>query len=354
MYYPFEIQVTPLVNVRRERILPIPGEVLVRVGERVEPTQVVARTDLPGEFRILPAARLLSVPASQVKRYLRVKPNSEVRRGQTIAKGRGLIGARSIKSPIDGVVAVGSSGRILIEAQPMPFELRAYIYGTVTNVLGDQGVVIETTGSIIQGIWGAGGESFGVLKCLVKNPDKPLRARDIDASCHGTIIVGGAGLNEAVLDRAEELQVRGIVTGGFPPEQITRARQLPFPVIATEGIGAVAMSTPIFQLLTTNNGREASISGRVKPRWGIVRPEIIISLPAETVPPSQIQPGAPLTVGTWVRAVRAPHMGKVGTVVAIATHPQRIDTRAKVLGAEVDLGEGAPVLVPLANLEVLH
>jgi hypothetical protein len=352
MYYPSETQVTPLINVRRERLLPTPGEVLVHIGERVEPTQVVARADLPSEFRILPVARLLGIPASKVKHYLRIKPGNEVRRGQIVARGKGL-GARSVKSPMDGMTAV-SGGRLLIEAQPTLFELRAYIYGTVTNVLENRGVVIETTGSVAQGVWGAGGEGFGVLKCLVKSPDKPLRARDIDPSCHGTIIVGGAEMNEAGLDRAEELQVRGIVTGGFPPDLIVRAYQLPFPVIATEGIGAVPMSTPIFQLLKTNDGREASISGRVKPRWGIVRPEIIIPLPAETVPPTQTQPGTPLTVGTRVRAVRAPYMGRVGTVVAVATHPQRIDTKARVLGAEVDLGKEAPVFVPLANLEVLR
>jgi hypothetical protein len=114
------------------------------------------------------------------------------------------------------------------------------------------------------------------------------------------------------------------------------------------------MSEPFFQLLTTNDGREASISGQVKSRWGIVRPEIIIALPAESLPPTQSQPGTPLTVGARVRAVRAPYLGQVGTVVTLVDHPRHIETDAKVRGAEVDLGQASPVFIPLVNLEVLR
>jgi hypothetical protein len=353
MYYPFETQITPLTTVRRERMLPAPGDVFVRVGERVEPTQVVAHVDLPGDFRILPVARLLDVPVSRVKRYMRVHVGDEVQRGQIIAK-RGRLFASTVKSPIDGTVVDSGGGRLLIEAQPTPFDLRAYIHGTVSDVLQYYGVVIETPGAVIQGVWGAGGESIGVLKCTVNSPDERLEAEAIDPACHGTILVGGVGLSDAALERAEELQVRGIVVGGLSPERIAHVEQVPFPTIVTEGIGKVPMSKPIFRLLTTNDGREASISGRVQPRWGIVRPEIVIPLPAEMVPPVQTQPGTPLKVGARVRLVRAPHVGAVGTVVALPAHARRLETGARVHGAEVDLGQDAPVFVPLANLEVLR
>jgi len=352
MYYPFETQVTPLTKVRHKRTLPMPGDVLVRVGDRVEPTQVVARTNLIGDFRILPVARLLGVSASQAKRYLRVNLGDEVQRGQVVARRRGL-SARSVKSPIDGTVTASGGGRILIEAQPTLFELRAYVYGSVSNVLEYRSVVIETMGALIQGIWGAGGESSGVLKCMVRSPDAPLQDKVIDPSCHGTILVSGTVLSREALERAQELQVRGIVVGGLAPELVSRAERLPFPVIVTEGIGTMPMSTPAFRLLMTNDGREASISGRTQPRWDIVRPEIVIPLPAETLPPDQTQPGAPLTVGARVRIVRAPHMGAVGTVVALPTHARRIETGARVRGAEVDL-DGTPTFVPLANLEILR
>jgi hypothetical protein len=350
MYYPFETQVTPLMNVRRERMLPVSGEVLVQIGERVEPTQVVAQANLPGDFRVLSVAHLLGTSAAKIKKYMRVKVGDEVRRGQILAKRR----SRVVKSPIAGVLASSGGGRVLVETPPTPFELRAYIRGSVTNVLQSRGIVIETTGAVIQGAWGGGGESFGVLKKLARSPDRPLRAREIDPSCHGTIVIGGAKLDAAVLERAQELQVRGIVTGGIPPELIPEVNRSPIPVVATEGIGTIPMSEPFFQLLTTNDGREASISGQVKSRWGIVRPEIIITLPAESLPADQTMAGMPLTVGAQVRVVRAPYLGQVGTVVKLFDHPRHIETDARVRGAEVDIGQEEPVFIPLMNLEALR
>lgn len=350
MYYPFEIQVTPLTSVRRERILPAPGDTLVRLGDRVEPMQIVARARVPGEFRVVSVARQLGIRANQVKECMRVKVGEEVRRGQVIAQK----GLRSpVKSPISGILTASGGGRVLVETPPTMMELRAYIAGTVTNVLDGHAVVIETTGAVVQGAWGAGTESVGVLKRLVKTPERMLRVKEIDASCHGSIIIGGAGLNEAVLERAQELQVRGIVTGGLSAELIDAAKNLPFPIVVTEGIGSIPMSAPVFQLLTTNDGREASISGQVKPRWGVVRPEVVIPLPAESLPSTQAQSGMPLTVGARVRIVRAPFLGQAGTVAAIIDHTRRLETGAKVRGVEVDLGRGKTVFVPLTNLEVL-
>ncbi len=357
MYYPAEIQVTPLTNVRRERVLPVPGEILVRTGDHVEARQVVARTELTSDFRIIPVARLLGIPASKTKRHLRVKPGDEVKRGQVIAR-KGRLPARSVRSPINGMVKASGGGRVLIEAPSTPFELFAYISGTVVNVLEPHGLIIETTGAVIQGMWGSGGgsrgENLGILKCVSKSPDETLRAQSVDLSCRGMILVGGSGMSDTVLEQAQEIQVGGIVVGGISPELIPQVEQLPFPVVATEGIGTTPMAEPIFELLTTNDGREASISGRVQSRWPVMHPEIVIPLPAQSLPPSQIQAGAPLSVGTQVRAVRAPYMGAVGKIVTLPAQARRTETGGKALGAEVDLGQETPVFIPLANLEVLR
>lgn len=350
MYYPFETKVIPLTNVRRQRILPVPGRILVQSGQRVEPTQAVAQAELPGDFHILPLARMLGVSPSRVERYLRVGPKDALEEGQVIARRLG----RSVTSPANGTVAASGSGRLLIKTGPVLFELYAYIPGMVSNVLADYGVVVETTAALIQGMWGCGGESFGVLKCLVEGPDAPLQARAIDPSCHGTILVGGSELNSAALEAARELQVRGIVTGSLPSELFTQLERSPFPIVVTEGIGSVPMAEPIFRLLKTNEGREAAISGKVQLQWDVIRPEVIIPLPADTSVSAQIEPGSPLTVGTRVRAVRAPYAGETGQVVELPAQARSIATGARARGAKVDLGREAPVFIPLANLEILR
>ena len=353
MYYPSESLVSPLTNVRRERKLPAPGEIVVRKGEEVEPTQVVGRAQMPSQFRILPVARLLGVSVKRAERSLLVKPGVVVRRGQTVAR-LGRLLSRTVESPMEGQVTASGGGRLLIEAQPPVFELRAYVRGTVSNIFYGDGVIIETTGALIQGLWGAGGEGSGVLKSIVKGPDELLLVEQIDATCHGTILIAGCGLEEGVLERAQQLQVRGIVTGGLEPSHIPQVEKAPFPVVVVEGMGKVPMSTPVFRLLTTNEGRDASISGKTRPRWNPLRPEIIVPLPTEDVPLPAVQPGAHLSVGSRVRVVRAPHVGAVGTVVALPYQPKTIETGAKVAVAEVDLGQERRAIVPLANLEILR
>jgi|YNPNPStandDraft_1061719.scaffolds.fasta_scaffold01920_4 hypothetical protein len=354
MYYPAEAYVTPLTLVRRERVLPAPGEILVRQGEHVEPLQVVARAELPGPPCIVPVARLLDVPLSRLKKYLRVRPGDAVEKGQPVARR----GFRTVEAPVTGSVKLINRGRVIIETQPRTFELQAYIPGTVTQVVAQYGLAIETTAALIQGVWGGGGapgyEAWGVLKCLVDERDAPLRAHTIDISCHGLIIVGGAGLNEAVLEQAETFNVRGIVVGGLAPEMIPRVQKSPVPVVVIEGIGAAAMSEPAFRLLKTNDGREAAISVRVQPRWPVIRPEVVIPLPATRASLAQTQAGTPLEVGTKVRLVRAPYMGTVGTVKAIPSQARSLETGARVYGAEVDVGGETDIFVPLVNLEALR
>ena len=353
MYCPSDAQATPLAQVRRERFLPAPGEILVEVGERVEPGRIVGQTSLPGGFHILSVARLLDVPTSQTKRYLRVQRGDTVAKGQVVAK-RGRIALRSVKSPIDGSVTAIGRGRMLLETEPDLFELKAYVPGVVTRVIANHGVVIETTGAIIQGAWGTGGESTGVVRCLADSPSQPLEASMIDPSCYGAILVGGMGLASDIFEQAEEFQIRGIVIGGLEPGALAAAEKAPCPVVVTEGMGAVAMSEPLFRLLQTNDGREASISGEMRLRRNMVRPEIIIPLPTDGVPPSQVQPGAPFSVGSRVRLTRAPSMGSAGTIVDIPSRTRAIETGARVLGAIVELGIQEHVFVPLANLEILR
>ncbi len=362
-YYPAETQVTPLTKVRRERILPLPGEILVEEGDQVEPMQVVARAEVPGDSHILPVARLLGLPTAKVNRCLRVKTGEAVEKGQIVAR-RGRWFGPAIRSPIDGWVVFSGGGRLLIEAEPTLFELKAYIPGTVTNVVEPHGLVIETTGAVAQGAWGSGGEGLGVLKQMVEHPDDILRGEQIDPACHGMILIAGADLDEHVIEQVEMFQVRGIVVGGLSPHLVERFERSPFPIVVTEGIGEVPMSSPIFQLLTTNDGREAVISGNVQYRWPLIRPEVVIPLPlsspttalSESSFPSASlgQPGSPLTVGMPVRVLRAPYMGMAGNVVALPSEPRHIETGARVYGAEVDLGAVGTVFVPLLNIEVLR
>jgi hypothetical protein len=353
-YYPSLTQVIPLATIRRERILPVAGEVLVNMGARVESTSLVARAEVPGRYHIFNVAQTLGVSPDAAAKYIRVKERQPVRAGHVIAGRRVSLAMvpRVIRTPADGVVAAVGGGRVLLKSVGEPVEVRAHLPGTVSNVMPKMGVLIETVGALVQGVWGIGRESFGVLKVLAKQPGQALRARSIDVACHGAVLVGGSTMDQAALQQALELQVRGIVIGSLDPTLVEAAQEVPFPIIATEGLGQAPMAAPLFNLLRTNDGREAAISGYTQPRWGAIRPEIIIPLPARGAsPPAAV--GAPLEVGDQVRVIGGPAMGTVGTVRHLPISPWPLETGARVRGAVVAVEKEEEQFVPFFNLELL-
>lgn len=343
---------TPLTVVRRERLLPEPGEILVSKGERVEPVQVIARTSVSSSFRIINVARQLQVPSSKVSKHLKVEPGEKVKRGQVVAALGGL-GGRSCRSTLDGVVTGSGGGRVLIEGYPQEVELRANMYGTVTRIIGGRGVEIRATGALIQGVWGNGEEGTGVLRLLIKERDEVLSAESIDASCRGTIIVGGCSVDQEALERAVELQVRGIISGGLASDVLPEAERAPLPIVVTEGVSVVPMCSPIYRLLEANDGREAVLSAQFQSLWGRVRPEVIVPLPAE--PDAEEASGffPPLEVGDTVRVTQPPRLGVVGTVAELSASVD-VPTGDRLPAARVELEDEGSFLVPLANLEVMR
>jgi hypothetical protein len=356
MYYPVASRITAMTTVRRERILPAPGQVLVGPGELVGPADVVARCQLPGEVRVLDVCRTLGVPRARAARYIRKSVGDQVQANELLASPRGPFGQirRGCRSPVDGEVIEIRDGLILLESAPATFELRAHVRGEVTNVMPNRGVVISASGALIQGMWGSGGEAEGVLKVLVDNPQKPLRGRAIDVSCHGTIVVGGRILDGEVFEQGVEARVRGIIVGGMDAGLQQHLENLPFPVMLTEGFGALPMSQPVFALLQSNMGREALISAETRTRRDARRPEVLIPLRNEQKT-SEEGPGIlPMQLNAQVRALRAPYLGAVGTVVDLPAQPRRIESGARLPVALVKLQDGEQVQIPLVNLELIH
>lgn len=351
MYYPLATQVTPFIAIKRERLLPVRGEVLVNMGARVEPTDVVARASLGGELHVVEVGKTLSVKNEALDRYLLKAVGDTVEEGEAVAaKGGRLLPLRRVcRSPIAGRIVAIESGRVVLKSRTKTFELHAHYSGTVVSVMPSLGVVIETKGALVQGVWGAGGEAQGVLKMLAEDPKEVLVTETIDVGCHGSVIVSGSLADEKVLQQAEQMQVRGIVVGSIEAGLRERDSDFPCPIIVTEGMGRVPMSSVVFELLRSNAGREVSISGKTQPRWGAVRPEILIHSQRREIVPARQQ----LEVGVQVRVIRQPYLGSVGKVVSLPSQPRVVDSGAMLKGAVVELEEGGRVFVPYANLELV-
>ena len=114
------------------------------------------------------------------------------------------------------------------------------------------------------------------------------------------------------------------------------------------------MSRPMFKLLSSQTGREASISALTRTRWGVQRPEILIPLPADSKPAPPTPLGTPLSMGVRVRVIRGSLQGATGSVVGISDRAVQTDSGARVHGAEIEIESVGKMFVPFANLEILR
>lgn len=361
------LKVAPYTVVRRTRRLPLKGEVAVRVGDDVEPDTVVARTDIPGILRTVRAGDRMGIDADEVPAAACVQQGDPVESGQLLAETRSFFGMfrAECRAPVDGVVELINpvTGHISIRERPNPIEVRAYVRGRVAEVLEGEGVVVETHGALIQGIFGVGGERRGALRMAVRDAGDPLDEAAITGDMAGQVLVGGSVVTGAALRRAAEAGAAGIVVGGIVDQDlidylgydigvaITGHEDLPLTLILTEGFGSIRMADRTFRLLSTLEGQIASINGATQIRAGVIRPEVIVPGEAESPPESRPQE---LDPGTPIRLIREPYFGQLAVVGSLPHELQEIPTGAMVRVLEAELPDGRRVIVPRANVEIIE
>ena len=366
------LTVTEQAVVRRRRILSLPGSVLVTSGETVRANQAVARAELPGKVYPLNLANQLSVAPDEIHDYLIKKVGDSVQKDEILAENKPLMKwfKTEILSPVTGVVESVSpvTGQVLLREPPRVFELLGYVDGRIVEVIPQQGVVVETNCSLVQGIFGIGGETRGEIVMAVTSPDEELSTSRFTADMKGKVVVGGSFISAEALARAKELGVAGVVIGGIHDKDlrallgydlgvaITGTEQVGFTLILTEGFGSIPMAGKTFALLAAHAGQPASISGATQIRAGVIRPEIIIpkggassKQGAVTVPERE-----GLRIGDQVRIIRDPLFGKIGEVASLPSDLQKIPTESEVRVMEVRFADGSNAMIPRANIELIE
>jgi hypothetical protein len=341
----------PLTTIRRERTLPSAGKVLVRKGQRLSATDVVAEANLNFEHRLLDIGRGLGLNEEEADKYVQVKAGVTVAEGDVLAGPVGLA-RRVVRSPHSGRVMLVGSGQVLLEVQGQPFSLKAGIPGDVVDLIPDRGAVIEIAGALVQGVWGNGLIDFGLMYALAKSPEQVLTHDRLDVSLRGSIAIAGHCADGDVLKTAGELPLRGLILASIEANLIPVASRANFPIVVIEGFGRRPMNSVAFTLLTTNERREVTLNAEPWDPYAGTRPEIIIPLPASGTPanPKDV---IMFTAGQTVRIVSGPSLGKTGLLSALPgsiTFPTGLRSQA----GEVQFEDGQSVLLPLSNLEVLE
>ncbi len=355
---------------RRVRRLPIKGDVLVKVGDKVSPTQVVAQAMLPGVLQTIKVAEKLGIEAQEVASLLKVKVGDPIQKEQVIAEGKKLFGffkAAIVQSDYAGTLESISdvTGNLLIREPSIPIDVKAYIMGAIAETMPSEGVIVETRCAMIQGIFGVGGERVGTIRVAVPNAGKVLEASDISDSDKGKILIGGSGMTYEAIMKGSQVGVTGLVAGGLRDNDLTKflgydigvaitgQEAINLTVLVTEGFGYLDMAERTFALLKSLEGQEASINGATQIRAGVIRPEIIAPL-AEGAQKTTVAADAfELKAGTAIRVIREPYFGKLGVVTELPAQLVVLDSGTEVRVLRAKLSDGEEVTVPRANVEIM-
>ena len=364
------LKVTDYTIFTKERRLPMTGEVLVKVGDRVTSDQVIARTYLPGNVHPLNAANILNVLPKDLISCMCKKTGDAIAQDEVIASSSSFFGLfkAQIRAPVTGTIETISevTGQLMLREQPIPVEVNAFVDGKVVEILAGEGAVIQTPAAFIQGIFGIGGEVMAPLQMAVSSYDQVLDQAEILPEHRGKIIVGGSLITSAAIARAIEVGVCGIISGGINDKDlkeflgydlgvaITGSEDKGITLIITEGFGTIAMAGKTFELLQQNQQQKACINGATQIRAGVIRPEIVIPKSEEQEITAAAATSHGLEAGCPVRIIRQPHFGELVTVVSLPVELQKMESEAMVRVVEVQLANGEKSIVPRANVEIIE
>jgi len=365
------LKVLKSTKILKERRLPLKGSVESKVGDRVKPNDIVAKTDLPGNVQMINVANQLNIDASDINQCMIKTTGESVHKNDLIAETKGIFGffKSSVLSPVDGTIETISdvTGQVVLRESPIPVEVDAYIEGKVNEVISEEGVVIKANGVFIQGIFGIGGESRGEIKTIVDNRESEITKDMITVEEKGKIIIGGSFISIDAYKKAIECEVGGIVVGGFNYYDleeilgytlgvaITGSEDLHTSLIVTEGYGKIQMGQQTFDLLNSHNGKLASINGATQIRAGVIRPEIIIPLDHNDTSrdSGDSNKSDGMTIDSLVRVIRSPNFGKIGVVKELPPELRKMESETMVRVAIVHI-DGNRFEIPRSNLEVVE
>ena len=343
--------ILPLTYIRRPRLLPVPGRVLVHPGQKVNASDIVAEGRALGQHILIDIRRALGITrADEADRLIERREGEKLQPGDVIAQTRGLL-ARVVRSPVEGEVVAVYHGRVLLEVAGALTRLPAGFAGNVSEVIPERGVILETHGALIQGVWGNDRFDQGMLLLVARSPEEELTAARLDVSMRGAVIMAGPLADPDVLRMAEEMPLRGLILSSMSPELIPQASRLQVPLVVVEGFGKLPYDSVAYKVLTTSEKRDACVKASARNPYSGDCPEIILPLPAQG---TEAAASAEFKNGQVVRVTGLALPGRVGVISQVRPGMTRLLSGLNAPAADVRLENNDLVTVPLANLDVLE
>lgn len=341
----------PLTLIHRNRLLPIPGEVNVRLGQQVKPTDVVAEAFVPSHHYLVDVGRVLGArSSSEAEKMISRKPGEVLEKNDIIAETGGMF-SRVIRTPGPGKLISISKGKVLIETENAQIALQAGLAGKISQVIPERGVTIEAYGALLQGVWGNSKISYGPLVIDEASLGGALQTSALGVTARGTIILAGYCSSEDMLKMAATAEIGGLILGSLSSNLSPVAQILPFPVIVLEGFGELGLDELSLRILSTNAGREVSINATKWNRLAGERPEVYIPLPSEAEP---YKTETVYAVGQKVRVHSGIFAGRIGKIDQLLPGLALLPSGLRASSARVKFDQKTGEVFPLVNLDVVQ
>ena len=354
-YYPEQRHLLTKTNIRRERMLPdsSSGNVAVNVGTRVSLRDVVARGASSAPYIMIDAARFFNLKdTDKLFDLIDVRIGDQVSAGETLASREGRR-SKPLVAPISGTIADIAHGQIVMQELAEPLELEAGLNGAVVSVRKGRGVIIETYGAVLQGVWGNGRQAIGSLRQEPSDGLENIYGDAINTQYRGAVIVTRRPLKRVTFQVVEDQSFSAVIAPSLEPDLLETALHSPAAILLTEGFGSQRMSNTIAQFLETMEGRQATLDAVQPAPLETRRPEVILAVPLEPgerpAPPNL---NATLRVNREVRLTAGASAGMAGHIIGLPKEPVSLENGLRVLCAQVELITGEKLNVPLANIEV--
>ena len=338
-------------KIRRERRLPLHGEVLVNEGQEVHPEDLVAEASLPGKLCLVDIARGLDVDTCDAHQFLVRQPGEYLLEEDVIAQVEGAF-HRLVRAPISGRFAAFHQGHALLEIGRDTIQVQAGMIGVVEGVIPEYGAIIATNGLLVQGVWGNGRIGSGGLNVVEAAWSAPLNASMFNEAEKGQVLAAGQCSDADTLAHLGELGLAGLIAGSLAPDLIPAVMALSIPIIVLQGFGPLPTDKSLFEILNPLAGEVVCIHAAPTNRLTGVRPEVIIPQPGEAVSEDP-GPRNELRIGQRVRLCSGKANGQTGKVLAFVDDRPFFESGLQLPAVVVELNDGERITVPQQNLVIL-
>jgi len=343
--------ILPSTFIRRSRMLPVPGEVMVRPGQIVHPPDTVAQASVSLKHYMVDVYRSLGAASpAAAEKLVPYKPGHRLEHQDIIAETGGMF-SRVVRTPGPGTILSTKGGKVLIEAESQRLTVKAGLSGRVSEIIADRGVMIDFHGALVQGVWGNGQTGCGMLNADPASLADRLGPATLGFNSRGAVVLAGWCDSADVLNTAAADGIAGLILGSLPARLIPQALAQPYPVLVLGGFGLFGLDEISKTTLFEFSGSEISLNCIRWDRLSGDRPEAYIALGREgeaAVDPDDFAPGQ------TVRVNSGPFCGKIGVIDRIIPGLSLLASGLRVSAANVSVDEKIGEVIPLVNLDIIQ